>query len=635
MRRRRVRAATALLLAVTAFPGWGRAAERLDDRWVPAEALVRFDLVAGPGERAAALSEVGGGIERHIDGSGWVVVRLPSGADVQTAVETLHAHDAVAVAEPNYRWTLALTPDDPCIEGCSAGRQWNLAAVNAEAGWDAVPGRFYTSSEKRTLSQIKVAVLDTKIDVDHREWLNREPLPVNEPADASAGGQLDLGSARDFVPAERQQGSADYHGTFVAGIIAASANNGAGVAGLGYRATIVPVTVVDGGGVAEAADVAAGIMHARSVGVRVINLSLGLRQSSSAVQDAIHLATASGALVVAAAGNAGNDQPFYPAWHANVLSVSSIDEADRPAPCSNHNDRVGVAAPGMGILSLDPRAHTGYSVAGCGTSTATPHASALAALLFAQYPGRTPADVRGIITRTADDDRYRPGRDDYFGAGRLNFQRALLEGVGPQVDRVVATVPRALGGKSVATATATVTGDRTVLGAEWFVDHVGAPGAGTVVHAADGAFDEVREDLRLDIEVPLSYPAGVHRLFVRSRDASGWGPASVGVLIVDKQAPQITEFGVSHAAPVTAGLPVEVTFRAIDDWADTLSYTVALSSLASGEIVYVSATQHATPGNVVFTFIPQTGSRGPHMLALEVRDEGLNPARRIGTTILL
>src|SRR5687768_6748745 len=160
------------------------------------------------------------------------------------------------------------------------------------------------------------------------------------------------------------------------------------------------------------------------------------------------------------------------------MAVSGVDEADRRAPCSNFGGHVSVAAPGTGILSADPRTVSKYSVAGCGTSTAAPHVSALAALLFAQNPSRTPGQVRAIIERSADDDRFHAGRDPYFGEGRINFERALRDGTGPVVDRVIATTPRAMGGPSSFDASAKAVGDRPIREAEWFIDALGAPGSG-------------------------------------------------------------------------------------------------------------------------------------------------------------
>jgi thermitase len=620
-------------IALCAVPGAGIARERahIAGPHVPHEVLVRF---ASHAAQETVLRSVRGRIVRSFPEIGFHLVRTT--LDVPSALATLRRSRAVAVAEPNGTGTLALQANDPCLNGCNGGRQWNVAAVNAPAGWSVVPGRFYTATTKRTDAQppIKVAVLDTKIDEQHGDWINAAPLPVNHPQSTINGGQLDLNNERDFLNASEHTGPADYHGTFVAGILGAATNNGSGMAGLAYRAEIVPIAVVNGSGVVTAANLAAGILYARDLDVRVINLSLGLHETSTAVSDAIDLATADGALVVAAAGNNGDDRPFYPAWHNNVMAVAGVDEADRRAPCSNYNGLISVAAPGMNILSMDPRTPSGYSVAGCGTSTATPHVSALAALLFAQDPVRTPAQVRAIIERTADDDRYLEGRDNYFGEGRINFERALREGEGPTVDRVIASVPRALGGTSKYRAVATATSARPILQAEWFVDQLGAPGNGSVVFAADGEFGELDEDLTVDVQVPLGFPSGVHRLFIRARDALGWGAASVGVLVVDRNPPKISRFEISPAAAATAGMPVEMTIEAGDDYAITLGYRYAVVDRLTDAVLYESEWDTFSE-RLVTQWMPPIELRGAFTIKLTVTDDGQNPARAEARTIVV
>ena len=626
----------ALVIAATAFPAASStAAQRVAiGPHVPGEALVRFTPAASAGDRQAALASIDAWIVRSLDEVGFHLVRFAGPVD--RAVARLRSARGVDVAEANVTGTIAISSNDPCIHGCGSGRQWNLGAVNAEAGWDVVPGRFYTAATKKTdaLPAVKVAVLDTKIEVRHPDWINASPPPVNHPWSTAHGGQLDLVNARDILPGSRQSGSADYHGTFVAGILGASANNGAGIAGLGYRAEIVPITVVDGSGVVTAADLSAGIVHAKNIGARVINLSLGLRQTSTAVQDAVDLATKAGSLVIAAAGNDASAAPFYPAWHRDVMSVAGVDEADRRAPCSNFGPETDVAAPGTGIISMDPRTGTGYSVAGCGTSTAAPHVSALAALLFAQDPGRTPAQVREIILRSADDDRFTEGRDDRFGHGRINFERALRYGQGPTVDRVIATIPRALGGTSTYQATATATAAKPIRQAEWFLGSLGAPGTGSVVHAADGSFGGLSEALTVNVEIPLGFPSGIHRLFIRARDDGGWGAASVGVLIVDRTPPKILSLDVAPAAAAIAGQPVAITIEASDDHSTQLTYSFTVRNVLTDAVIFES--EESTMSEVATTeWLPSPGTIGMFDIDVTVRDEGWNPATAEARTIVV
>jgi subtilisin family serine protease len=176
----------------------------------------------------------------------------------------------------------------------------------------------------------------------------------------------------------------------------------------------------------------------------------------------------------------------------------------------------------------------------CGTSTATPHVSGLAALLFAQQPGRTVTDIRKIIEATADDDAMRPGRDEYFGAGRINVERALrYNDHTPTVSRLAIEIPPNLGGAARTTATATAEAASTILGAEWFVERLGAPGTGAPMDPVDGLFDESAEQLKATIQTTLHQPTGAYRVWVRARNATGWGPASTGALLIDRTAPDI------------------------------------------------------------------------------------------------
>ena len=629
----------AIVMIAAVAPVRGSELPAIDAPALNDRVLVKFRRTATREQRADALAAIGGRIELPIPGIGWDVVRLGASLGARGALARLGSHPAVADAEPNYTGAVALTPNDRCYLGCLNGaRQWNIDAVNALAGWDVVPGRFYTADEKRSVSQLLVAVLDTKIDVNLADWANPSPTPKDRPSDVSDGGQLALDLAEDFVPEAQLHGTASYHGSFVAGILGAAAHNGTDIAGLGYRATIVPVTVVDGNGATNAGWLAAGIDYAASLGVKVINLSLGIGGSSSAVQDAIFRANSAGALVVAAAGNNASNQPFYPAWHDEVMAVTAVDVADRPGVCSNYSSHTSVAAPGVGIVSLDPSRAEKISVAPCGTSTAAPHVSALAALLFAQSPARTPAQVRALIERNSDDDRFFPGVDERFGYGRVNFERALRDGNGPVVNRVLASIPRNIGGTSTVTAVATAVSPTIVTAAEYFLDRPGAPGAGSPLSAADGAFGERSEQLTAEIQVPLTFETGVHRLYVRAYDGTRWGAASVGVLLVDRTPPEIREFTITPTAIGVAGQGVRISFRAVDDLSSSATYTYQVSRTVLGvtQVVYESEPKTITlPALEAVTWRPAPADRGPYDVKLTLRDEGQNPAFAQMATLVL
>jgi hypothetical protein len=627
---------TGAAVLATLMPG-AAATNRPLGPHVPGRVLVRFASGATQPERDRALASVRGIRERTIPAIGVEVVRVP--VEVEDALASLAGERAVTHAEADFLGRVALTPEDPCMIGCIGARQWNVDAVNARAGWDVVPARLYSQEEKRASTPVKVAVLDTKIDEARADWINRDALPSNAPYDAREGGQLDVADANHTLldPSE-WDGVAAYHGTFVAGILAAAAGNRSDIAGLAYSAQVMPVTVVDGHGRVRSSDLAEGIVWAWQHGARVINLSLGMDEYSQTVQDAIYTATRStdgrpGALVVAAAGNNGNDLPFYPAQMASVMAVSAVDEADRRGACSNHNAKISVAAPGVNVLSLDPRAAGGLSVAPCGTSTAAPHVSALAALLVAQDPARTPLQVRGIIESTADDvnaQQY-PGGDEFTGRGRINFQRALTQGSGlPVVDQVQATIPRAIGGQSQATAIGRATAPKQILQAEWFVDELGAPGSGGEVQPADGAFDDPRgEPLTATITVPIDLPMGVHRLYMRARDADGWGAAAVGALIVDRKPPLVEKLTAATAVPA-AGVASEIRFEVRDDYSTQATYVVTVTRSYFDTSALVFQSQPKTidvPSAQITTWLPALTDAGIYTIKVTVVDQGLNPGK--------
>jgi thermitase len=230
----------------------------------------------------------------------------------------------------------------------------------------------------------------------------------------------------DFVNNDSDPQDDHGHGTHISGIIAAVANNEIGVAGVCPLCSILPVKVLDSSNTGAWSNVAAGIVYAVDNGAGVINLSLGGSSNTQVMQDAINYATEKGVLVVAAAGNSRSEEYFYPAALENVLAVSATRQDDTRWSLSNFGSWIDISAPGYAIFStyhaLD-NYYNGYTFMS-GTSMAAPHVVGLAGLLLSQQPGRTPADLRRLIVESATD-LGEPGPDIYFGAGRINANRAL------------------------------------------------------------------------------------------------------------------------------------------------------------------------------------------------------------------
>jgi subtilisin family serine protease len=332
-------------------------------------------------------------------------------------------------------------PNDPL-----ADRQWYLASDRAFDAFDVVS----------QLLAVKVAVIDSGVDLTHPELKGR------------------IVESRSFVGSS----VADFegHGTFVAGEIAALADNRIGIAGLAPPARLLVAKVVRDDGTIPPRAEASAIRWAVRSGAKVINLSLGSTRDptdpsadgfSGAERRAIEYATRAGAVVVAAVGNAERtrSRPWrfasYPAALPHVLGVSAYGRSGDVPAFSNRDDvYVDLAAPGVDMLSLFPRSLTsrfpacdeqGYSSCGTkeyrraeGTSFASPQAAAAAAVLLSQKPTLRPDQVTAILEQSSSDatpadgcEACTAGRDALTGFGRLDIGAALgaLRGLLPTPDR--------------------------------------------------------------------------------------------------------------------------------------------------------------------------------------------------------
>ncbi|MGQ0805899.1 MAG: S8 family serine peptidase, partial [Actinomycetota bacterium] len=298
-------------------------------------------------------------------------------------------------------------------------QQWALNNVAFESSW--------ASANNGGTGQV-VAVIDTGVYANHPDL-----------AGQVLAGQYFLHSADGGTTFSGAGGTSDAngHGTHVAGIIGAVANNNAGITGAAPGVDILPVQVLCGDGSGFSSDVANGIIWATDNGADVINLSLGGSGASSAEQSAIQYARANGVVVVASAGNSGNsgNAPSYPGAFPEVIGVAALLNNNTRASYSTVGSYVDIAAPGgtgsnpsSGITSTW---NNGGYVVISGTSMASPHVAAAAALVRAAHGFTTHADVCNQLIRTADD-LGPPTEDDEYGHGRVD----PLEAVGVVVPGV-------------------------------------------------------------------------------------------------------------------------------------------------------------------------------------------------------
>lgn len=316
---------------------------------------------------------------------GAFIMDVPS-ENLAERIQQVQNSSGVLQVEPDH-WAQAADtfPNDPGFVN-----QYALTSIRAPQGWDLSTGS----------SSITIAILDSGVDLGHVDLAGK-----------LVGGYDFVNT--DFIPQD------DYgHGTHVAGIAAASGNNGAGIAGVSWGARIMPLKVLNSSGGGSYSNVAAGIVWAVDHGAQVINLSLGGASPSLVLQNAVIYAYNHNVLMAASAGNTGSAFVLYPARYPQVMAVGASNMSNQPASFSNYGAEVDIAAPGENIYSL----WLGGYLIQSGTSMSAPHVSGLAAVLLGYV--NSADSVRSIIESTALDIGP-AGWDLYSGAGLIQMDAAL------------------------------------------------------------------------------------------------------------------------------------------------------------------------------------------------------------------
>ncbi|MFF1560169.1 type VII secretion-associated serine protease mycosin [Streptomyces sp. NPDC058279] len=284
-----------------------------------------------------------------------------------------------------------------------ADRPWALQRLLLDALWAHTRGK-----------GVRVAVIDTGVDR----------------ANPQLGSALDIGAGKDFVDPKGGDGTNDTvgHGTKVAGLIAARPQDGTGFVGLAPEATVIPIRQNDGQGNGNAATLAQAIDHAVAKGAQVINISQDTDvplTADSELAKAVQRAVDAKVVVVASAGNdglSGQKRKTYPAAFPGVLAVAASDRNNERAAFSQPGDFIGVAAPGVDMVSTVPG--FGQCVDN-GTSFSAPYVAGVAALLRAAHPDWSVQQIVWQIENTAE--RSVNGHDDYVGWGVVDPVRALTQ----------------------------------------------------------------------------------------------------------------------------------------------------------------------------------------------------------------
>ncbi|HEY5144993.1 MAG TPA: S8 family serine peptidase [Solirubrobacteraceae bacterium] len=403
------------------------ASRRPSARALRGRVAVTFAPGFGPAAQARAIGLVHGAVLRRVGQLRLVEIRVAAGRE-RRAIRTLTRVRAVESVERVFPLREAHAncvgnpacsiPNDPLFN-----QQWYLqndagtvqpsgaaapvfgADIDAPLGWAAgVPS-----------APVIVGVLDTGVDATHPDLVGRVTDQVTVP------------STSDHYSDD------NWHGTFVAGIIAANSGNGQGVAGIAPNARIYSISPADALGRHNLFDpvaLAGGVIWAADHGVNVLNISLVGSAFSVVMHNALVYAYNDGVLVVASAGNGGDATPTYPAADTDVLSVGALSPDDQRAPFSSYGQSwVDMAAPGVGIVSAVPG---GQYAIGDGTSATAPIVSGVAAAVWptvtdANADGSKADDVAQRLLQTAD---RLPGTGTQWSGGRPDLCRALMPAAG-------------------------------------------------------------------------------------------------------------------------------------------------------------------------------------------------------------
>lgn len=457
------------LLLAASFHSWstcsGAVAPSYQGGRVAGQGLVRFKPGIPARERCRLLTDHGLNCIASLPSIGVELVAASSAVD-ETLVR-LATSPLVTWVEPDYLAEPAALPlpSDPAFHEMIGDSwvEWPAQRMGALTAWGIFPGRYFDAASRPTDTPI-VAVVDTGVDEGHPDFLNVGAVG----ADVNEGGQLLLPLARTFLSGQSGDdvgGAHDEHGhgTHLAALIAAAANNGitagSGIAGVGYPARLLPLKVTGANGVATHADIARAIIYAADQGASVILLGMAGETWSQTLQAAVDYAWNRGCFLVAPAGNTSDQRPMFPANCPHVFSVTSTTVYGDVAAYSNTAGAAACAPGGdgdVGVYSALPtyactlRTDLSAPAYGwlAGTSQAAAHAAGAAALYASAVSLRpTTGDEGGLVWRALQESAARlPGAANWearSGYGTVSLER-LVAGERPPADSLGGTVGRVL-----------------------------------------------------------------------------------------------------------------------------------------------------------------------------------------------
>ncbi len=345
-----------------------------------------------------------------------------SGEDPSIVAARISRLPGVEYAEPKYMHYIDVVPNDPLF-----GSQSFFSVIQAPQAWDIVKGEQGTAL---------IAVVDGGTDFDHPDltanfWINPGETPGNG-IDDDGNGFVDDVSGWNFANNSNDPSGLpgfsfnSDHGSHTAGSISAVSDNGIGVAGASWNATLMPICASSATSDRSIEFGFDGILYAADNGADIISCSWGRQGGGSAFeQDVITYVSSLGAVVVAAAGNNSSSAPHFPSSYPNCFSVAATANNDVKAGFSNYGTTIDVAAPGVGIWSTMNNGSYGTS---SGTSMSTPITAGVIGLVKTQHPEWSGLQAAEQVRVTADNiDGVNPIYIGLLGRGRINAARALTE----------------------------------------------------------------------------------------------------------------------------------------------------------------------------------------------------------------
>lgn len=385
------------------------------DDFAPGEVLVLFKPEISALTINKIVSEFGGTIKNRINLPKAKIYRVKLQEQTKEVVlntidrirTNTNYSDKIIAVEPNVkRYALY----DREIKPFS---QSNDAFFSLQWGYFNVDGNFSMTPSSSTMT---VAVIDTGIDYNHPDL----------------SGKIIKGP--DYINADNDPMDDLGHGTHVAGIIGAKANNGIGIAGIAWNSKIMAIKGLGADGSGTAYDIVQSLLYAaNNNSVKIVNMSLGGSQSLAEEIAVDYLVNTKGKLLIASAGNDGLNTPIYPAGFSTVypnkvIAVAAHKQDNCKASFSNYGSWVSISAPGYKILSTIPVSMGEYEFMS-GTSMAAPFVSAAAALIWSQNPSMTNEQIGQLLTtRTSPTPLVRDGTcwpDDGSTFGRLNLANLI------------------------------------------------------------------------------------------------------------------------------------------------------------------------------------------------------------------